>query len=259
MLSMRGKQSLPTQILKIFSKLKPTILQTPKPVALNFQWDKSSLRYRYKDTGKFVSKQAVENLTEQAISQVGTDISTIGQLLVDKKITIQTWYDQTREAIKLAHTWSYMLGGGGQANLDQSDYGRIGAEVKRQDGFLRQFAEDLRNNTVSEAQFNNRLNLYVNAADNTYEIARNASHSKAGYLWERRKRTKSDSCPSCIFYENLGWRTINSLPNPGQKCECHSNCGCYKEFSKNLTIPADSAHWGNLINSKLFNTFQSKK
>ena len=225
-------------------------------MSLGFQWDKVALRYRYSDTGKFVSKEAVRNLTQKAISQVGKDVETIGNLLLDKKISIQTWYDGTKEGIKLAHTWSYMLGAGGQKNLTQSDYGKIGAEVKRQDRYLRGFAEDLRQGKISEAEFWRRLNLYIDAPSNTYEIGRAAEHTKAGHLWEKRLRTKSDSCSSCIFYELLGWRPINTLPHPGQQCQCYSNCGCYKEFSKSLTIPADSfgiQGWGWLNQNKLLN------
>ncbi|MBD2005629.1 MULTISPECIES: hypothetical protein [Cyanophyceae] len=209
-------------------------------MALEFLFDAKTQRYRYKDSGKFVGDTAVRNLTQKAIGQIGADLGTIGDLLVQGKISVATWEKQTALALKNLHTWNYMLGVGGQKNMTASDYGILGNQLKTQYEYLRGFANDLRTTGMTQAQFQARLQLYANAGHGTYERARLKAHTNAKFNWERRIRTKANSCPPCIGYEARGWQPIGTLPNPMQDCDCRSRCGCYKRFSKSKTKPQDS-------------------
>ncbi len=215
---------------------------------IEFKFDRTSQRYRYKDTGKFLSKSAMKSLTKKAIDLVERDLTVVNQLLIDRKITLAAWEEQTRNGLRDLHTWQYMLGVGGEGNFTASDRGVLNNKLKKEWGYLRGFVKDINDGKVSDGQFLYRANLYVNNTDNTFDLATYKSHSRAGYKWERRRRSKDDSCGECIFYERLGWRTLGNLPNPGNECSCKANCGCYKEFSKADFIPSDagflSHRWG---------------
>jgi hypothetical protein len=220
-------------------------------LTLEFEFDRTTQRYRYKDSGKFLSKEAMQSLTKKAVGQVEKDLTVINQLLIDRKITVAAWEEQTRNGLRRLHTYQYFLGIGGEGNFTPSDRGVLNNKLKQEWGYLRKFAEKINNGEFSEAQFLNNANLYVSNTNTTYQLAAYKSHSRAGYRWERRIRTKTESCTECLYYELLGWRTIGNLPHPGQDCSCRANCGCYKEFSKADFMPADAGFlankWGWLI------------
>jgi hypothetical protein len=207
---------------------------------LEFLFDRAAQRYRYKDSGKFVGKKAVENLTISAIVQVEGDITTITNLLVEGKIDVAQWEDATRSALKNLHTWNYLLGAGGEKMMTQADYGSLGQKLKEEYKYLRGLSQELLQGDVPEAQLRARMAMYTNSGGTTHELGRAKAHQKAGYNWEKRLRTKVNSCDSCFDYAGMGWQGIGTLPEAGQKCECKSNCGCYKVFSRANTQPKDS-------------------
>jgi hypothetical protein len=223
-------------------------------LTLEFEFDRTTQRYRYKDSGKFLSKTAMESLTQKAVTQVEKDLKVINQLLIDRKIGVGAWEEQTRNGLRKLHTYQYFLGVGGEGNFTPSDRGVLNNKLKQEWGYLRKFAEKIVDG-MSDAQFLYNANLYVNNTNNTYQLAAYKSHSRSGYQWERRIRTKTESCQECLYYELLGWRTIGNLPNPGQDCSCRANCGCFKEFSRADLMPGDAGfltnRWGWLIGTNL--------
>ena len=208
-------------------------------MALEFFWDDKSQRYRDKESGKYLSEQQVRSLTTKAIEQVKADMYTIADLLIDGKISVATWEGGTQEAIKRLHTWNYLLGIGGEKRMNEQEYGVLKNLISNQYEHLRGFAETLINKGMSEAQFLARLDMYAAAGNGSFEKAKEEGHKKAGFFWERRHRTKSNSCQPCVSYAGAGWQPIGTLPSPMQECDCHSNCGCYKRFSDSVERPQD--------------------
>jgi hypothetical protein len=207
-----------------------------------FYFNSRSQRYHYRDSGAFVSQAAVDNLTARAIAQKRNEIRDLGEKLIGKLVTLEDWEKSTAAELKKLHTWTYLLGKGGQKNMSQSDYGKLGLRLSYEYGYLRGFAEKIRDEGVSEAQFLARLELYLNNANGTRQIAVRASHKEAGFLWERRYLRAVENCRSCVSYAAMGWQPLGSLPAPTEKCECQSNCKCYFRFSKDLSRPEDSFH-----------------
>ena len=208
-------------------------------MATEFFWDSKSQRYRDSQSGKFLSEQQVRSLTMKAISQVKADMYTIADLLIDGKISVATWESGTQETIKRLHTWNYLLGIGGEKQMNQQEYQTLSNLISKQYEWLRGFAETLTNKGMSEAQFLARLDMYAAAGGGSFQRAREEGHQRAGFAWERRRRTKSNSCYPCINYASAGWQPIGTLPAPMQACDCHSNCGCYKQFSDSTERPQD--------------------
>ncbi len=202
-----------------------------------FTFDKKIQRYRYRDTGRFLSQQAVQNLTQKAISQTQTDVGVISDLLVQGKISLGTWEGETARSLKILHTQETLLGKGGEKQVNQRDYGLLGSKLKGEYKYLRGFAEDLASGEISEAQFRWRTNLYIQSARGSYERSKAEAHIEAGYQWERRIRLAMESCSSCSSYAAKGWQPIGTLPNPTENCECIVNCKCIKEFANKK--PAD--------------------
>lgn len=201
----------------------------------DFYFNPKTQRYHYSSgagRGQFVPASAVRFMMAANIEQTQKDIRTIGELLRDGKISLATWEETTAIALKNLHVQSYLLGRGGKSTMRSRDYGLVGQRLRKEYQYLRKFAEEIRTKGVSEAEFFRRINLYVSAGSGLYEKAREEGHIKADYSWERRLRTKTESCSSCILYESQGWVPISTLPAPTERCECKSSCGCYKEYAK---------------------------
>lgn len=205
-----------------------------------FTFDPKSQRYRYKDSGKFVSAEAVRNLSEKYIDHLKTDIGTIVDKLVEGKINVATWEETTARALKDLHIGLYTLGRGGLKQVSARDYGIIGSELKKEYQYLRGFSQDILAGKMSEAQLRDRVSKYVDSSYSTYELGSCESHRSAGYNWERRIRNAAVSCDSCVVYSSRGWQPLGTLPNIGSECECKSRCRCHKEYSALHRRPTDS-------------------
>lgn len=205
-----------------------------------FYFNSRSQRYHYRDSGAFVSQAAVDNLTSRAIAQKRNQIRDLGEQLIGEKLSLEDWEKATAGHLKQLHTWTYLIGKGGQKNMTQSDYGKLGLRLSYEYGYLRGFSEKIRDEGMSEAQFLARLELYINKANGTKQIAIQASHKQEGYIWERRYLRAVENCQSCVSYAAMGWQPLGSLPAPTERCECQANCKCYFKFSKDLSKPEDS-------------------
>ncbi len=202
---------------------------------MDYLFNPKTQRYHYKQgagRGQFVPATAIKFMMERNIEATQGDIKTIGELLVNGKISLSTWEEMTAIALKNLHIQSYLLGRGGKGSMSQRDYGLIGNRLKKEYKYLREFAKEIQTTGVSKADFFRRLEMYSNAGSGQHEKARTEGHKKAGYSWECRVRTKKESCQPCITYEGMGWQPIDTLPNPTERCECGSNCGCTKKFAK---------------------------
>ncbi len=68
----------------------------------------------------------MDNLTARAIAQKRNEIRDLGEQLIGGKVSLADWEKATAAELKKLHTWTYLLGKGGQKNLNQSDYGKLG-------------------------------------------------------------------------------------------------------------------------------------
>jgi hypothetical protein len=205
----------------------------------DFYFDKSLQRYRYRDSGKFVSEQAVENLTRRSIAQIKKQVLNDTEYLIGNKLTLAEWEKATAQSLKKLHSWQYLIGKGGAKNMTQADNGKLGLRLSYEYGYLRGFAQDIADGKVSEAQLLARVDLYLNSSNGSFQEAKRIAHREAGYQWEKRIRTKQESCQSCLSYAAMGWQRIGTLPQPTQRCECRANCGCKFVFSIEIDRPQD--------------------
>jgi len=206
----------------------------------SFVFDARAQQYRHVSgpaAGRFISIHAVRRLLSQQVDAISSDLKQIAGLLAASKISLLTWESETARAIALLHHQAYMLGAGGERGVGDLGRDALSRRISEQLHFLRGFSQEIRAGTVSEAQFLSRVEMYAQASRGSYEAGRQLSHQRAGFSWERRRRTKTESCPPCVAYASLGWQAIGSLPHPGAECDCRSNCGCYKEYQKGASRP----------------------
>lgn len=192
----------------------------------SFKWEKQTRRYRNKQTGRFISKEAVYALTASRIELAKSDLDTLGQLLLDGRISLKSWQQQTAETLKILHTQQYLLGVGGQKAIQKADYLEIGRELKNQYQYLRNFAVDLTQGTMTEAQFKARLKMYADAAKVSYFQGEKVAAARAGLPFAMRILGDAEHCISCPEIAARGVVPISKVVLPTRQCECRVKCRC---------------------------------
>lgn len=209
----------------------------------SFNFNPVSQRYQWADGGKrgqFVAKADLDGLMDDYNGQQADALQDITKRMLNKRMGVNNWIREMAEALKPAHINAYTIGLGGKEQLNSSEYGKIGAVLKEEYQYLRQFGRDILDKKLTRKQIEARANLYAESLYRTFEKGRESGHRANGYNWERRIRNAADSCGDCIGYAAKGWGAIGQLPAPGDQCECKRNCRCTKEYSGSAVKPVDN-------------------
>ncbi|MGL5878020.1 MAG: hypothetical protein ACRC2V_09615 [Xenococcaceae cyanobacterium] len=203
-----------------------------------FFFEKSSQRYKWADTKRYVSTEAVNNLREKAIAMTITEARSLTENMLLGDITVEVWEREFMSQIKTRTIQLYQLGKPGE--LDQTDKGKLGNQVRYQYDKLWNFRNSIINGELTEAQIKYRSELYFHKTRWAHEEGKRRSHYQAGYMWERRIRQAKESCVECIAIASLSWQAINTLSRIGENCSCKANCKCVFEYSNSITMPEDT-------------------
>lgn len=213
-------------------------------MAREFIWDGDLQRFRItkgSEKGQYIERDELTRIEEIAIQKAENLVMKHTRDYRDDKITLKEWQELVVLELRDLHLQSFALGNGGWGNLTDVDYESIRAGLDQELEFFEQFSKEIPN--LSPEQIQARVRMYLNKFHSLTEAGRLESHIKAGYKYESRHTTITDSCESCLAYEQAGVVDIGELPNPGEICFCLSNCRCYKKFYK---IKTESAL--NLLN-----------
>jgi len=120
--------------------------------------------------------------------------------MLSERITVREWESRMSEEIKILTIQLYRIG---KPDMTQSDYGRIGAILRSQYARLRKFSRDIILGTQTEKQILNRSKRYIAKAREAFEEGNRRGNALVN-RWERRIRTKTESCRECIVYEAAG-------------------------------------------------------
>jgi hypothetical protein len=208
-----------------------------------YQWEPQSRRYRDRLSGKFLSKQAIAQLTQLRIAQVTQDLQQLGNLLLDGKITLRAWQEQFAQSLKILHAQQYLLGVGGQSQIQKEDYLVLARELKNQYKYLRNFAVDLTKGVITPAQFRVRAGMYAKAAKISFFKGEGVAAKRSGLDGAYRVLGESDyHCQQCPQYAAMGTVPIDEVIYPTQKCDCRTSCLCSLIFAR-LEDVIDSQEW----------------
>lgn len=202
-----------------------------------YSYDQKTQRYRNLTTGRFIPQVQVNQLIAKRITQIERDVITIGSLLQNDRISLESWQRTTAYTVRELHLQSYLLARGGKAQMTPEDYLVVARELKRQYAFLRIFAEDVNRGysidkngrfvPMTVARFEQRLKLYAKSGRAAASLGYEQSQRKSGKVAMSRHLGATDRhCSSCVSYASAGVQPIGLLPMPCQACECGNNCLC---------------------------------
>lgn len=207
----------------------------------NFLWDAKSQRYRYADTKRFLSREAMLSLSRRQIEATQNDVGVIAQLLIDRKISLRTWQEQTAYTLKLLHLRQSILARGGVEQMKSGDYLEVARTLKSEYGYLRQLTQDVRDGKLTAAQFKARVGMYSAKSRFSFDKAEQALKKKIGYQYMRRFLGATDKhCSDCIYYFGLGLRRIGELPMPTESCRCRSRCKCTVRYYREEEVAKET-------------------
>lgn len=198
--------------------------------------------------GQMIAGETVKKARENSIENNSKTIDKATDFLVQGKIDLPEWETRVAELLTEQHTISYLLGIGGERFIQDSDIDAINRRVKAELIYLRRLSEDYEQNRISAAMLQSRIKMFERSHHGTYEAAKQVSHARNGFTWEKRIMTKRENCYSCYIYALRGWQRIGTLPPPTVSCECRSNCGCYKIYSKDV-FPKEKGEEYSLLTS----------
>lgn len=213
---------------------------------IELRLDESSWRYdpvsgRYRGAnGRFLSQAAISALVDGRINSLKSDLRRYTDMLSRGDLTLDQWQETIRQRLKLSHVQAAIIGNGGRDTMQASDWGRIGQRLREEYRYLQNFASDILAGRVSPAMAIARIGLYAEALRGTYWEGTSIRQGKQGYsLMRRILDSQAKHCQDCLNYAARGMVPIGSLPMPGQRCECRSNCKCTVKYFRQQfpTVP----------------------
>ena len=198
-------------------------------------WNARLRRYQDADTGRIVSNKQVRAALDAVILSAKHETRTLTQQLLNGKITLAEWQEQMAFNLKMQTLASHALAKGGWAQMTASDFGKVGAELKKQYAYLQKFALDIQDNRISfDKRILTRADLYAESARGTFEDVLREMACAEGFDRERRNLGVADHCKSCVRYARMGWQVLGTLPSIGTKSLCMTNCHCSFEFARSI-------------------------
>lgn len=196
-----------------------------------FTWSPETGRYRDVKTGRFVPASAVLAALDQFTTARVEALVVLSEQLRTGAIGVAEWRSRTAAEVKAAHVAASAVGVGGLARLGPIERGQLGAELRKQYEFLRQFADDVASGRQRlDGKVRTRVVQYAKAARGWYFEVRRRLHGESAE--ERRVLHGGDHCEDCVGYAARGWVRLGTLPRPGEASRCRNNCRCTMEFRR---------------------------
>lgn len=140
-----------------------------------------------------------------------------------------------RELLKSAHIIAASVGKGGRARMTQTDWGRVGAKIKWQNGYLSKFARKIERGAVSELATISRAKSYASSI--YISFAKTFHESQTEFVAEgknpalvRLVTNSEEGCVECASDEAEGWMSVDDMKELGTRI-CGDFCKCDLEFS----------------------------
>ena len=190
------------------------------------QFDPKSYKYRNVETGQYVSNNEVQRVITGEVNRLSVRLKGHARLLVSGKIDIAEFQTRAALSLKESHLRNAIVGAGGKSNVSSIVYGKVGAELKKQYGYLSGFGEAIAVGELSERQIIARAASYAASSRTSFYHAEFTSRGTLGFYAKRLLDPQSQHCESCINYQRLEWTLISLIVPPGVNCQCGGRCRC---------------------------------
>ncbi len=207
----------------------------PNPLTPEYLWNEAAHNYVDRRTGRFVSRQVIRDQLDNVIDASSQVMRAISQQLRDGDISLAEWQTQMMQQIKTTHLAGGAMQRGGWQQMTQADFGRVGQIVRREYGFLRDFAEQIANGEQKlDGTLARRAGLYGQQGRPTYLAFWDSTAAQRGFDEERSVLQPAEHCNECISEDAKGFQPLGQMIPIGRRI-CRSNDRCLKEFRNSQT------------------------
>lgn len=194
-----------------------------------FRWNEKAARY-VGAGGRFVSRLVVRAALDRALDARSAVVRALSGQLRDRRITLAEWETRMMAEVKAAHLYSAAAAKGGWAQMTQADYGRVGAAVRDQYGYLRRFGRQIASGEQPlDGVFLARAEMYGQAGRKTHHEFERREMELRGMNEERNVLGVADHCDQCVGETQRGWVPIGTLKPVGART-CVTRCKCTIQY-----------------------------
>ena len=191
-------------------------------------YDKKAKRFR-DSKGRFISPKAVRREIDKLVQVSAQRLEQAAKDLANGKITIEEFQNRTRNILKASYTLSGAVAKGGWKQMSQSDWGKIGAETKKQYGYLNKFAKVIVAG-ITLAALLSRVKLYATGIRTVFNNSDLDAKKQAGeFTLCKRVLNARESCSQCSGWARKGFVPIDEQPKIGSLI-CRNFCRCFFEY-----------------------------
>lgn len=167
-------------------------------------WNADTASWEWTDGRGAVSSQVVYEEVQRHIEGMANTLQGLTQSLYAGDMGVAEWQAAVAQQLKNGWLSSAMYAVGGRDNMTAAEFGRVGGGLSHEFGFLSNFASQIANGKISEAQALPRIQQYADAARQAYYDE-----------WARQR-------------DNPEWGDLPRLKQvPGDGgTRCRGNCGC---------------------------------
>ncbi len=196
-----------------------------------YRWEPNAgVSGRYRDErGRFVAPSTVRRELDRYLD-TADPAKALAEALRGRAVSVADWELGMRRHVKNVTINAISLERGGYANVRPSDWGRAGAIVREQYGYLKGFAADIASGKQRlDGTLGTRAKLYTQAARTSLYKSK-AANMSLEVTHVRTRRSARDSCRQCLDLDGKVFRINDpSFPLPGQRI-CRANCQCHLEY-----------------------------
>lgn len=185
---------------------------------------------RFKGVSHLTVRGEIDRLTEH----VAKEAARLAASYKSKSLSLIEFETGMRELLKSAHIIAASVGKGGRARMTQTDWGRVGAKIKWQNGYLSKFARKIERGAVSDIATVSRARSYASSIYMSY--ARTYRESQTEFVQEgknpalvRLVTNSQEGCQECADDEARGWVSVDDMGELGTRL-CGDFCKCDLEF-----------------------------
>ena len=163
-------------------------------------WEENTTRYRDADTGRFLSGSDIRDLSSESIRVAGGGTDQLARMLTDDQINVRDWETLMRQSIKREYVKQYLEGRGGVSQMTPQDWGSIGGMLADQYRYLDDFAVEIADTELTEAQIAMRSQMYIHSSREA--LSRATARAKD---WPELPSHIADGSTICLTNDRCFW------------------------------------------------------
>lgn len=200
-----------------------------------YKWDLNTLRYRDTQTGRYVEPSRVFESYQRAVRTTQARLGRLAERWQMNLVTDEQFVAKFRQELKSLHVAGAILANGGLAQMTPQRWGEVGANLKKEFGYLDRFVTKVQAGEIPKDsnRIISRSRSYTANARLTFWNTVMDRYAESGMIVNVMRKlgpVKTEHCTGCVGAANI-WYTLKDCPQIGV-FSCMWFCQCKLVFSR---------------------------